>query len=154
VELYRVYQEKEGPLTSRVAMVYTPQTFQDYIDTLVTLDKVGAYDYQRFMQSMTEPGFYRNMVAKFEHAELERTLKNHVVYVAKLTVLNQVLSTGRSYFTETESNDVVQFINIVPYFEYVAEASSSSSSSSSESINFQTLETKVMDCIERRLLQV
>jgi len=160
VELYRVYQEKESPLTSRVAMVYLPQTFQDYIDTLVTLDKVGAYDYQRFMQSMTEPGFYQNMVAKFEHAELERTLKNHVVYVAKLTILNQVLDSSQSYFTETEANDVVQFINIVPYFEFVAEASSSVASivatsvATIENINFQTLESKVMDCIQRRLLQV
>lgn len=37
--------------------VFLMKTFQEYIDSAVTLQKVGAYDYQLFIASMKEPEF-------------------------------------------------------------------------------------------------
>jgi hypothetical protein len=37
--------------------VFLMKTFQEYIDSAVTLQKVGPYDYQRFIASMKEPEF-------------------------------------------------------------------------------------------------
>lgn len=37
--------------------VFLMKTFQEYVDSAVTLQKVGPYDYQRFIASMKEPEF-------------------------------------------------------------------------------------------------
>lgn len=143
----------EEPLCGRTIPLYESETFQDYIDSVVKFGSIGAYDYQMFTKYMNDPSFHQNMVTKYERAMLENTLKNHIVYITKLTIMYYV--NEATYFTTNEMNDVVSFVNVIPFFEYLGSRGMSLDSEvdvSYANINFQTLENDVFKIIKARVI--
>jgi len=141
------------PLCGRTVPLYETETFQDYIDSSVKFESVGAYDYQMFTKNMGEHNFRQNMVTKYERAMLEKTLKNHIVYVTKLTIM--YYANEASYFTTNEMNDIVSFVNVIPFFEYLGSRGISLDTLDDVSyadINFQTLENDVFKIIKTRVI--
>ena len=55
--LIHLYKTTETHFNTETENVFLMKTFQEYIDSAVTLQKVGPYDYQRFVTSMKEPEF-------------------------------------------------------------------------------------------------
>jgi hypothetical protein len=144
-----LYSSIEEPLCARTIPLYETETFQDYVDHVVKIDSLGAYDYQMFTKYMGESNFHRNMVTKYERAMLEKILKNHIVYVTKLTIM--YYANEASYFTTNEMNDIVSFVNVIPFFEYLASRGNTLSVSYAD-INFQTLENDVFNIIKARVI--
>jgi len=55
--LIHLYKTTETHFNTETENVFLMKTFQEYIDSSITLQKVGAYDYQRVIASMKEPEF-------------------------------------------------------------------------------------------------
>jgi hypothetical protein len=97
--------------------VFHIPTFQEYIDNLVRFEIFGPSDYQRFTASMSEPTFRKNMIDKYQHEILEKQIKNHIIYIVHLYLLEK---TGYSkHFTDKEKEYLDVAINIIPLFEYI-----------------------------------
>jgi hypothetical protein len=152
-----LYSSIEEPLCARTIPLYETDTFQDYIDSVVKFGSMGAYDYQMFTKYMGESNFHQNMVTKYERAMLEKTLKNHIVYVTKLTIM--YYANEATYFTTNEMNDIVCFVNVIPFFEYlgsrgmsVDDLNTQEVDTSYADINFHTLENDVFKIIKARVI--
>jgi hypothetical protein len=89
-------------------------TFQEYIDQSINLKTIGAYDYQRFMESMKDPVFYNNLTKKYQKEIDERATKNHVVYVVQLHIRAKMTQ----FFTEEEIAAMGTVMDLVPIYEY------------------------------------
>uniref|UniRef100_A0A6C0HDD2 Uncharacterized protein n=1 Tax=viral metagenome TaxID=1070528 RepID=A0A6C0HDD2_9ZZZZ len=99
--------------------VFLMKTFQEYIDSSITLQKVGPYDYQRFIASMKDPEFKNNLVTKYEEYIFENKVKNYLVYVAKLYLSIKFNDTNVTNFTDREKNEIENCINIMPFLEFL-----------------------------------
>jgi hypothetical protein len=89
-------------------------TFQEYIDQSINIETIGAYDYQRFMESMKDPVFYNNLTKKYQKEIDERATKNHVVYVVQL----HIRAKTTQFFTEEEVAAMGTVMDLVPIYEY------------------------------------
>jgi hypothetical protein len=98
--------------------VFAIPTFQEYIDSLVHIQTLGPYDYQKFIQSMNDAVFRKNMEEKYKKVILQDQTKNHIIYIVKLYLLSQTYS---RYFTENEASYLEETINMIPYFEHLSE---------------------------------
>ena len=97
--------------------VFHVNTFQEYIDAMVRFEVFGAADYQRFTNSMKEPAFRKSMIDKYNKDSLEGQVKNHIIYIVQLYLLER---TGYSqHFTDTEREYLDVSINMIPLFEYI-----------------------------------
>ena len=102
--------------TASIPVFHIP-TFQEYIDNLVRFETFGPTDYQRFTASMSEPTFRKNMIDKYHQDIQESHIKNHIIYIVQLYLLER---TGYSkHFTDTEKEYLDVAINIIPLFEYI-----------------------------------
>jgi hypothetical protein len=82
--------------------IYVEQSFQEYIDERVNLQKVGPYDYQAFIKNMTDPTFKQNLYAKYQKDFELMALKNLIIQEC-----------------ETQENPD-NYLNTIPYLEYVS----------------------------------
>jgi hypothetical protein len=89
-------------------------TFQEYIDQSINIETIGAYDYQRFMESTKDPVFYNNLTKKYQKEIDERATKNHVVYVVQL----HIRAKTTQFFTEEEVAAMGTVMDLVPIYEY------------------------------------
>uniref|UniRef100_A0A6C0KH72 Uncharacterized protein n=1 Tax=viral metagenome TaxID=1070528 RepID=A0A6C0KH72_9ZZZZ len=81
---------------------YVEQSFQEYIDERVNLQKVGPYDYQAFIKNMTDPTFKQNIYAKYQKDFELMALKNLIIQECEAQ--------------ENPDN----YLNTIPYLEYVS----------------------------------
>jgi len=91
-------------------------TFQEYIESQL-IDEYPS-SHQKFSNSMQHKNFKDRMVEIYQLESYKNTLKNHLVYVIKLHISNQLGKT--KYFTNEEQSDLDVMINAVPYFEFLA----------------------------------
>lgn len=114
-------------------------TFQEYIDQSINIETIGAYDYQRFMESMKDPVFYNNLTKKYQKEIDERATKNHVVYVVQL----HIRAKTTQFFTEEEVAAMGTVMDLVPIYEYRSQTAHSSPKTEDELWN--ELENRVLE---------
>ena len=81
---------------------YVEQSFQEYIDERVNLQKVGPYDYQAFIKNMNDTTFKQNLYAKYQKDFELMALKNLIIQECQAQ--------------ENPDN----YLNTIPYLEYVS----------------------------------
>ena len=99
--------------------VFLMKTFQEYVDSSITLQKVGPYDYQRFIASMKEPEFKNNLVVKYDEYIFENKVKNYLVYVTNLYLSIKFNEANVTCFTDREKNEIENCINVIPFLEFL-----------------------------------
>ena len=104
-------------LGKHTSNTYKCVTFQEYIDSKITLKRVGPADYTNFIKNMTKESFRNNLMSQYESEMYKRTLKNHLIYLIQLQV--KYMTYNIEYLTETEKTEIIQYIDIIPYFEYL-----------------------------------
>jgi len=103
---------------TQLSDVYKQTSFQEYIDKVLDSETQYESECQKFTNSMKNKNFKDRMVEIYQTESQKNTLKNHLVYVIKLHISNQL---GKSkYLTNEEQKDIDVMINAVPYFEYLS----------------------------------
>lgn len=98
--------------------VFKQQTFQEYIDSLISLKTVGGYDYQRFIKSMQEEDFKNKMIDKYNETLYTNIIKNYIIYVIQL-YLSQTTHSS-TIFTDEEYDEMDISIDLIPYVEFLS----------------------------------
>jgi len=117
--LIHLYKTTETHFNTETENVFLMKTFQEYIDSAVTLQKVGPYDYQRFIASMKDPEFKNNMVTKYDEYIFENKVKNYLIYVTNLYLSIKFNEANVTSFTDREKNEIENCINIIPFLEFL-----------------------------------
>ena len=117
--LTHLYKTTETHFNTETENVFLMKTFQEYIDSSITLQKVGAYDYQRFIASMKDPEFKNNMVAKYDEYIFENKIKNYLIYVTNLYLSIKYNDTNVTNFTDREKLEIENCINVMPFLEFL-----------------------------------
>ena len=117
--LIHLYKTTETHFNTETENVFLMKTFQEYIDSAVTLQKVGPYDYQRFIASMKDPEFKNNMVTKYDEYIFENKVKNYLIYVTNLYLSIKFNEANVTCFTDREKNEIENCINIMPFLEFL-----------------------------------
>jgi len=104
-------------LTSNTTNIYKHITFQEYIDSKISLKLVGATDYTTFTKNMNDEKFRNNLISQYEIEMLKHTIKNHLIYLIQLQV--KYMTYNIEYLTETEQSKILQYVDVIPYFEYL-----------------------------------
>jgi len=98
-------------------VIFPYKSFQEYIDTYVTLEKVGANDYQQFIKMMKSQDFKQKMVVKYNENLQQKALQNYIVHIVHLYIADKTSSTY--IFTEEEEEEMDISLDMRPYFEYL-----------------------------------
>jgi hypothetical protein len=114
-EIYN--DDHENILNSKTSNTYEIQTFQEYIDSKITLKRVGPADYTSFTKNMNDENFRNNLIYQYETEMNNRIIKNKLIYLIKLQV--KYMTYNIEYLTETEQTEIIQYLDIIPYFEYL-----------------------------------
>ena len=110
--------EKKIYNQTQLSDIYKQPTFQEYVDKILDSETEYESEYQKFTIFMKNKNFKDRMVEIYQTEMHKNTLKNHLVYIIKLHISNQL---GKSiYFTDKEKMDLDIMINAVPYFEYLS----------------------------------
>jgi len=154
IQLFKqVYSD--GIPYQKEATVFETKTFQEYIDGIINISSIGAYDYQNFIASMRNNNFRNNTIKKYTSYTIENTIKNNLVYVLKLYLYEKL--NEKTYFTDEELEDIETSLNMVPYFEYVSKRNSRVDINESERENmndyyFEYLEKTTLDIINKSVM--
>lgn len=114
---HTIMDDHDYILGKHTSNTYKCVTFQEYIDSKITLKRVGPADYTNFIKNMTKESFRNNLMSQYESEMYKRTLKNHLIYLIQLQV--KYMTYNIEYLTETEKTEIIQYIDIIPYFEYL-----------------------------------
>jgi hypothetical protein len=117
--LIHLYKTTEYEFHADTENVFLMKTFQEYIDSYITLQKVGAYDYQRFIASMKDHEFKNNMVIKYDEYIFENKVKNYLIYVTNLYLSIKFNDTNVTNFTDREKLEIENCINVIPFLEFL-----------------------------------
>jgi len=98
--------------------VFKQQTFQEYIDSLISLKTVGSYDYQRFIKSMQENSFKNKMIDKYNETIYTNIIKNYIIYIIQLYLSRTTNSS--TIFTDEEYEEMELSIDLIPYIEFLS----------------------------------
>jgi len=109
--------DHEKILNSKASNTYKCLTFQEYIDSKITLKRVGPADYTSFTKNMNDENFRNNLISQYESEMLKNTLKNKLIYLIQLQI--KYMTYNIEYLTETEQTEILQYLDIIPYFEYL-----------------------------------
>ena len=104
-------------LGKHTSHTYKCVTFQEYIDSKITLKRVGPVDYTNFIKNMEDEQFRNNLISQYESEMYKRTLKNHLIYLIQLQV--KYMTYNIEYLTKTEKKEIINYLDIIPYFEYL-----------------------------------
>lgn len=116
--LVQLYKKIDYQIPQHNIQVYEYKTFQEYVDTHVTLEKAGSYNYQQFIKSMKEPDFKNKVVEKYDAALYENQIKNYIVYVINLYITAK--TNTHQIFTDKEQLEMDITVDIMPYLEYIS----------------------------------
>jgi len=149
--------------TTSTSQIYKYLTFQEYIDSKITLKSVGPADYISFTKNMNDENFRNNLISQYENEMLKNTLKNKLIYLIQLQI--KYMTYNIEYLTETEQTEILQYLDIIPYFEYLGKNNWSPETIINNAIDnaidtnqdekkfeFLELEQKVLAMISSRLL--
>jgi len=98
--------------------IFKQQTFQEYIDSLISLKTVGSYDYQRFIKSMQEESFKNKMIDKYNETIYTNIIKNYIIYIIQLYLARTTNSS--TIFTDEEYDEMDISIDLIPYIEFLS----------------------------------
>jgi len=103
--LLKPYVVKHGAhkYSNDVPEYYTKQTFQQYVDSIINIQTIGAYDLQNFIRNMSNKGFRTNMMKQHENYEYEKQLKNTIIY--HIFQLNQYIKQNKISMDQTGQTD-------------------------------------------------
>ena len=104
-------------LNSKTSNTYELQTFQEYIDSKITLKRVGPSEYTTFIKNMEDEQFRNNLMSQYESEMYKRILKNKLIYLIKLQI--KYMTYNIKYLTETEQNEIINYLDMIPFFEYL-----------------------------------
>jgi hypothetical protein len=90
--------------------LYPSETYNDYIQRIGSLQRLGAYDYTEFYKKMKDPEFKQRI--KQGHEEIEK------IKIVKQEIILYVLSRLGHLNLEIEP---IETINLIPVFEYISE---------------------------------
>jgi hypothetical protein len=79
---------------NKLSSVYNQFTFQEYVDSMVNFQEIGYREYQKFIRSMQNSNFKKNIFNKYQVNSNIKTLKNHIIYIIHL-----YLSKRHNYFS-------------------------------------------------------
>jgi hypothetical protein len=91
------------------------KSFQEFIDEKINIKSIGTHDYHQFILSMEIPTFKNNMVEKYKKYSLENMIKNHMVFLLEFRQME-----NRYYFTREEEDNIGIYLDMTPFYEYVA----------------------------------
>jgi hypothetical protein len=89
--------------------LYPSETYNDYIQRIGSLQRLGAYDYTEFYRKLKDPEFKQCIKQTYKKIEKIKKIKQEIVLYV-LTTLGHIK-------TEIEP---IQAINIIPVFEYIS----------------------------------
>ena len=98
--------------------VFKQQTFQEYIDSLISLKTVGSYEYQRFIKSMQDKSFKNKMIDKYNETIYTNIIKNYIIYVIQLYLART--TNNSTIFTDEEYDEMDISIDLIPYVEFLS----------------------------------
>jgi len=116
--LVQLYKNIDYEIPQHSIQVYEYKTFQEYVDTYVTLQKAGSYNYQQFIKSMKDPEFKNKVVEKYETSLYENKIKNYIIYVINLYLTAK--TNAHQIFTDREQLEMDITVDIMPYLEYIS----------------------------------
>ncbi len=116
--LIQLYKTIDYEIPQHSIQVYEYKTFQEYVDTYVTLEKAGSYNYQQFIKSMKDPEFKNKVVEKYETSLYENKIKNYIIYVINLYITAK--TNTHQIFTDREQLEMDISVDIMPYLEYIS----------------------------------
>ncbi len=116
--LIQLYKTIDYEIPQHSIQVYEYKTFQEYVDTYVTLEKAGSYNYQQFIKSMKEAEFKNKVVEKYEISLYENKIKNYIIYVINLYLTAK--TNTHQIFTDREQLEMDISVDIMPYLEYIS----------------------------------
>lgn len=116
--LIQLYKNIDYEIPQHSIQIYEYQTFQEYVDGYVTLEKAGTYNYQQFIKSMKEADFKNKVVEKYEAALYENKIKNYIIYVLNLYITAK--TNTHQIFTDREQLEMDISLDIMPYLEYIS----------------------------------
>uniref|UniRef100_A0A6C0LS71 Uncharacterized protein n=1 Tax=viral metagenome TaxID=1070528 RepID=A0A6C0LS71_9ZZZZ len=116
--LIQLYKNIDYEIPQHSIQVYEYKTFQEYVDTYVTLEKAGSYNYQQFIKSMKDPEFKNKVVEKYETSLYENKIKNYIIYVINLYITAK--TNAHQIFTDREQLEMDIAVDIMPYLEYIS----------------------------------
>lgn len=93
-------------------------TFQEYIDQRINIQTIGPADYMEFTRSMKDQLFYDRMVNQYVKEGNENRIKNYLIYLVRLYLMQCVGS--MEYLTTQECEDIDIGIDVIPFFEYLS----------------------------------
>jgi hypothetical protein len=136
-------------LHERVVSVFPQKTFQDYIDGgFVSLEPEHDTIFGKYME---HDNYKNKMIGKYERNELETHIKNYLIYVFQLYLLDRHFSDKFVYFSQEEiaAKDVA--LDLMPLFHYMSnnywvfpEDISTDELTDVEEIQLKNLEKKVL----------
>lgn len=121
--LIQLYKNIDYEIPQHSIQIYEYQTFQEYVDSYVTLEKAGSYNYQQFIKSMKEAEFKNKVVEKYEISLYENKIKNYIIYVINLYLTAK--TNTHQIFTDREQLEMDISVDIMPYLEYISKRDSS-----------------------------
>jgi len=62
------------------SQMYPEKTFQEYVDSIANIKKMGSYDYMEFCKNMKNKDFKQDILNKYTGDEKMKKIKNKIVY--------------------------------------------------------------------------
>lgn len=113
--------EQISEIIYKTAVFYKEdQTFQQYIDSLYNIKKLGPYDFETFCKNMQHENFRNKMIIQYRIDTRNNLLKDHIISI--VGVLNEKGCKIR-YEYQQYQQILPSMINAIPYFEYLAQKS-------------------------------
>ena len=60
--------------------IYPPKTFQEFVDSIASLQKMGSCDYMEFCKNMKQTDFKKTIFNKYEKMEKINKIKNNMIH--------------------------------------------------------------------------
>ena len=89
--------------------LYPSETYNDYIQRIGSLQRLGAYDYTEFYRRLKDPEFKKAMKQTYEKIEKIKKIKQEIVLYV-LTILGHIKT----------QIDPIESINVIPVYEYIS----------------------------------
>jgi hypothetical protein len=89
--------------------LYPSETYDDYIQKIGSLQRLGAYDYTEFYKKLKDPEFNKSLKQIYEKIEKIKKIKRKIILYV-LTILGHI---------KTQMQPI-ELINIIPVYEYIS----------------------------------
>jgi hypothetical protein len=116
-------QEKISEIIYKTAVFYNDnQTFQQYIDALYNIKKLGPYDFETFCKNMQHEAFRNKMIIQYRIDKRNNLLKDHIISIVGLHINPADEDDFHNRYEYEEYQQILPgMINAIPYFEYLQE---------------------------------